>query len=314
MTVYIIRRIIGTLPVLFVVAAIAFLLIRLIPGSPAAALLGLEATLEQVEQIEKELGLDQPLLVQFSIYIKNLLRLDLGDSIFYKQPVIKVIFSRLGTSLTLTTFSLVIATFLGISTGMLAAFYRGSIFDNIGMTISILGISVAPFWLALNAMWLFGVYFRWLPVQGFVPITVDFWECIRHMIIPGLCIALPQAGTIARMTRSSMLDVIKQEYIRTAKAKGLKSKEVMIKHALKNAILPVLTIIGMIFAILMGSSVIIEVAFSIPGTGSVFVTAVQKRDYPLVQGGILFLGILFVVTNLIIDLLYAFIDPRIQYD
>ena len=314
MVAYILRRIVGTIPVLLVVAVIAFLLIRFIPGSPAAALAGLEATRAEVEQIEKELGLDKPLFVQFYLWTKDLFRLDLGDSIFYKEPVLSVIVSRLGASLTLTTFSLIIATIFGVSTGVLAAFYRNSVFDNMGMTVSILGLSIAPFWLALNLMWVFGVYFRWLPIQGYVPITVNFLECIRHLIIPAVCIALPQAATIARMTRSSMLDVIKQDYIRTAKAKGLKNKAVMVKHALKNAILPVITIIGMIFAILMGSSVIIEVIFNIPGTGSLFVTAVQKRDYPLVQGGILFLGFLFVVTNLIVDLLYTFIDPRIKYE
>lgn len=314
MVAYIARRIVGTIPVLFIVAVIAFLLIRFVPGSPAAAMAGMEATLAEIEQIEKELGLDQPLYVQFFLYIQNLIRLDFGESIFYKVPVFQVIISRLGASLTLTTFSLLISIIFGVTIGVMAAFYRNSIFDNIGMTLAILGLSIAPFWLALNLMWLFGVTLMWLPVQGYVPITDDFFQAIRHLIIPAVCVALPQAATIARMTRSSMLDVIKQDYIRTATAKGLKSKTVMIKHALKNAILPVITIIGMIFAILMGSSVIIEVIFNIPGTGSLFVTAVQKRDYPLVQGGILFLGFLFVVTNLIVDLLYTFIDPRIKYD
>jgi len=296
------------------VGMITFTIVHLIPGSPAANLLGLEATKAQVEQVERELGLDKPSYVQFYMWVSNLFRFNLGESIFLKQPVTKVIMSRLGASITIVTFSLIIAILMGVSTGIFAAFYQGKLFDNLGMTISIFGISIASFWLALNVMWLFSVHLRWLPVQGYVPISVNFLECIKHIILPGVCVAFSQEAAIARMTRSSMLDVLNQDYIRTAKAKGLSTKTILVKHALRNAILPVITIIGMKFAALIGGLVITEIIFNIPGLGSLFVMAVQKRDYPLVQGTMLFFGLLFVFTNLAVDLLYTFIDPRIRYD
>ena len=312
MLLHIIRRIIFSIPVIIVIAVISFLLIYMIPGSPAALILGMEATHEQIIQLEHELGLDLPLPIQFYNWAKNVLRGDMGTSIFLRQPVVEAIFSRTGTTLTLGTAGLIIAIIIGLPLGMLSALKKDLIIDNFAMSLAIIGVSIPNLWLGLNLMWLFGVKLRWLPVQGFIPLTENFVQSIRHLIIPAFCLGIPQGAFIARMTRSSMLEVIHEDYIRTARAMGLKNKVIYLKHAFKNAILPIITIIGMIYSTLLGGAIIIENIFNIPGLGKLFIMAIQRRDYALIQAGILYMGILFISLNLTVDIIYIIIDPRIQ--
>lgn len=313
MFIFLIKRIFYSIPVLFIIIIISFMLIHLIPGSPAAVILGAEATKEQILALEHQLGLDESITIQFFSYIKKIFTGDLGNSIFLLQPVMTCILNRINVTISLAIPAMIFAILFGISFGVLAAINQNKIIDHIIMTLAITGVSIPSFWLALNLMWMFGVKLKFLPVLGFVPITQDFLQHIKHIILPVICIGFPQVGFIARMTRSSMLEVIRQNYMVTAKAKGLTMKTVIIKHGLKNAMLPIITIIGMIFAILLGGTVIIETVFNIQGLGSLFIVAIQRRDYPVVQGGVLFIGIIFVLMNLLVDILYAYFDPRIDY-
>lgn len=308
----IIRRILLSIPVIIAIAIVSFLLIHLIPGSPAALILGTEATSEQIMRLEHEMGLDQPLSIQFYNWVKNVFKGDMGESIFLKQPIVGAIISRMGTTFTLATAGLIVAIFIGLPLGILSAIKKDSIIDNSAMGLAIIGISIPSFWLALNLMWLLGVELRWLPVQGFIPLTKNFVQSIKHLILPAFCLGVPQGAFIARMTRSSMVEVIHEDYIRTARAKGLKNKVIYLKHALKNAILPIITIIGMIYSVLLGGTIIIESIFNIPGLGKLFIMAIQRRDYALIQAGTLYVGMIFILMNLIVDIIYITIDPRIQ--
>jgi|SRR5665648_132318 len=310
----IIRRIIFSIPVIIVIALVSFLLIHMVPGSPAAFILGTEATRAQIIQLEHEMRLDLPLPIQFYNWVKNVLRGDMGTSIFLKQPVTEAIFNRIGTTLTLAIASLIIAIIIGIPLGILAALKQDTIIDNFAMSFAIAGMSIANFWLALNLMWLFGVKLRCLPVQGFIPLTENFIQSIKHLVLPAFCLGLPSGAFIARMTRSSMLEVIREDYIRTAKAKGLKNRAIYMKHAFKNAFLPIITIVGMICSVTLGGTIIIENIFNIPGLGKLFIMAIQRRDFPVIQAGTLYMGVIFILMNLIVDIIYLIIDPRIQHN
>lgn len=308
----IIRRISVSIPVIIAIIILSFMLMHIIPGSPAALILGPEANREDIIRLEHEMGLDIPLPLQLYNWFKGVLRGDLGVSFYLKQPVVEAIFSRVGITLTLATASLIIAIIIGLSSGILSALKQNSAIDNFIMSIAVIGISIPNFWLGINLMWFFGVQLRWLPVQGFIPLTDNFIKSIKYLILPSFCLGFPQGAFIARMTRSSMLEIIREDYIRTARAKGLKSRIIYMKHVFKNAVLPLITIIGMIYSLLLGGTILVENVFNIPGLGKLFIMAIQRRDYPLIQASTLYIGIIFILINLIADIIYRFIDPRIQ--
>ncbi len=299
------RRLLLTVPVVVGVSMLIFLIIRLIPGDPAIAIAGVHASNEYIEQIRKDLYLDRSLAVQYAIFVRNLARGDLGNSTMTRRPVVVELRERFPRTVELTLLAMLIASVLGISAGIISATRRYSIFDNISMLVALFGVAAPVFWLALMLQLLFAVHLGWLPATG--------RGTFRHLILPAITLGLASAGLIARITRSSMLEVLRQDFITTARAKGLAEKVVVYKHAFKNALIPVVTIMGLQFGILLGGAVLTETVFAWPGVGRLLVDSILARDYPVVQGAVLVLAVTFVLINLIVDLIYAFLDPRISY-
>jgi peptide/nickel transport system permease protein len=302
---YILRRLLLTIPVVLGVSILVFSIIRLIPGDPARAMAGVNATPEFIQQIREQYALDQPLPVQYLRFMGDFLRGDLGNSIFSGRTVTRELSERFPRTLSLATVSLLLASFLGISAGIVSATRRNSIFDNMSMFIALVGVAAPVFWMALMLQLLFSVQLRWLPATG-----MGTW---RHMVLPAITLGTSSAALMARITRSSMLDVLRQEFITTARSKGLKERVVIYKHALKNALIPVVTVLGIQFGILLGGAVLTETVFAWPGVGRLLVDSILRRDYPVVQGTVMLLALLFVMINLTVDILYAFLDPRIHY-
>jgi ABC-type dipeptide/oligopeptide/nickel transport system permease component len=294
-----------TAPVVIGVSILIFLIIRLIPGDPAIAIAGVQATKEYIEQIRKELHLDQSLPVQYAIFVRNLARGDLGHSTLTRRPVAVELRERFPRTIELTLIALLIASVVGITAGIISATKRYSLFDNISMLVALFGVAAPVFWLALMLQLLFSVHLGWLPSTG--------RGTFLHFILPSMTLGMASAGLIARITRSSMLEVLRQDYITTARAKGLAEKVIIYKHALKNALIPVVTIMGLQFGILLGGAVLTETVFAWPGVGRLLVDSILARDYPVVQGAVLVLAFSFVLINLVVDLIYAFLDPRISY-
>lgn len=311
---YLLQRLVSLLIVMFLILIITFSLLHLVPGDPAVVILGVEATPERIEIMQERLGLHRPLYMQFLTYLNNVIRGDLGQSIFLDQPVVEAILSRFPITLFLASFSLLWAIILGIPTGIIAAIKRGSFVDRMVMTTSLLGMSIPSFWLGLNLIMIFGVWLRWLPTGGYVLISENFWGSIRHMILPSFSLGFIQTAQIARMTRSAMLEVLQEDYINTARSKGLHENVVIFKHALKNSMLSIITVIGLIFALLFGGTVITEQIFTLPGLGQLIIRGVSHRDYPIIQGSLVVVGFVYVLVNLLIDLTYTYLDPRIVYD
>ncbi len=310
---YVLRRLLATIPVLFGVSLIVFLMVRLIPGDPVLILAGMEATGEQVEKARHHLGLDRPLHIQYLTYVGRALKGDMGRSIHSKRPVWEEIKERFPATLELTTVSIFIAAFFGMLVGVISAVKQYSIFDHLSMVSALAGISMPIFLTGLLLMWFFSLYLGWLPTGG----RPDcFWcmDAIKHMILPALTLSGTSLPMIARLTRSTMLEVIRQEYITTARAKGLSERWVIFKHALRNALIPVITYMGLQYAILLGGAVVTEQIFSWPGMGRLMVEAIRSRDYPVIQACVLFMASISVVMNLIVDLLYAVLDPKIRYE
>lgn len=302
---YIARRLLLTIPVIIGVSIIVFSIIRMIPGDPARAIAGVQASPEFIQQVRDRHALDQPIYVQYGIFVTNLLRGDLGRSTFSRRPVVTEIRERFPRTLILASTSLLIATLVGVSAGIVSATRRNSVFDNVSMLIALIGVAAPVFWLALMLQLLFSVQLGWLPATG-----IGSW---RHLILPSITLGMASAALMARITRSSMLDVLRQDYITTARAKGLNERVVVYKHALKNALIPVVTVLGLQFGILLGGAVLTETVFAWPGIGRLLVDSILRRDYPVVQGTVLLLAFLFVLINLVVDIIYAFLDPRIQY-
>lgn len=311
---YVVRRLLGMIPVLILVALTSFLLIHMVPGDPALVMLGSDATTEQVDQLRAELGLDRPLITQFGLWISQVLRGNMGDSFFLGRPVTQALMERLPATLQLALLSLLFALLVGIPAGLIAAIKQNSWWDQLVMATAIIGISVPAFWLGLALMLVFAVQLGWFPSGGYTPLWEDFWGGLSTLVLPAISLGLMQAALIARMTRSSMLEVLRQDYVRTAKAKGLGRWKVIMKHALKNAMLPIITTVGGAFGVLLGGAVVVETVFTYPGLGRLVVMAVQRRDYPLVQGALLLTSVIYVMVNLIVDLLYVVFDPRIKYE
>lgn len=298
-------------PVFVMIVFIAFVLLHLIPGDPAVVMLGIEATPEKIAMMHKRLGLDKPIHIQFFTYLGKIVRGDLGESIFLDQPVAKAILQRAPITLLLAVMSLGWAVLIGIPAGISAATHRGSRRDRFIMSGALFGMCIPSFWLGLNLIMIFAVWLRWFPTGGYIPISTDFVAAIKHMVLPSFSLGLIQTAQIARMTRSAMLETLNQDYIDTARAKGLSERVVIYKHALKNSMLSVITVIGLIFAVLLGQTVITEAVFTIPGIGQLILRGVTNRDYSLIQGALIMVGGAYVLINLLIDLTYGLIDPRI---
>jgi len=305
MTRYIIRRLLIMLPVLWLVTVISFAVVRLAPGDPAVLLAGLATTPEQLELIRARLGLDQPLVTQYFIFISNLIQGDMGTSIRSGLPVLDEVMNRFPNTLLLAATAMFIASVVGIAVGIITAVKQYSIFDYLSTLLVLIGISAPVFWLAMLLMLLFSLQLGWLPSMG-----AGSW---KHLILPSVSLAAAVTAMIARMTRSSMLDVIGQDYVRTARAKGLTERLVILRHALKNALIPVVTVIGILTASLLGGAVLVEMVFAWPGLGRLLVESILARDYPVVQGVVLVFAFIFILVNLAVDISYAYIDPRIRY-
>lgn len=335
MGLFILKRLLGLLPVLLGITLLVFGFLHLIPGDPAVVLLGERATPEQVAALRTQLGLDQPLLVQYFTFLGNLLQLKFGSSIISGIPIADELRTRYPATFELAIAALLVALVLGIPAGILAALRKNSWLDHCLMTGSLLGVSLPVYWLGLLLIYLFAVMLNWLPPSGrisvdsgftFQPVTgfyvvdallkLDFralGDVLSHLVLPALTLSTIPLAILARITRSSMLEVLSQDYIRTARAKGVREFWVVCQHAFKNALLPISTITGLQFGTLLGGAVLTETIFAWPGIGSWIYQGILERDYPVVQGGVVFVAIAFVVVNLLVDISYALIDPRVQY-
>lgn len=318
MSTYIIRRLIHAVSVIFLVTIIVFFTMRLLPGDPILLLVTAteqqEYTQEQIDRLRHEFGLDKPLVVQYFDWIGGVLKGDMGTSILNRQPVMKELARRLPITLYLGGLAFIIGHLIGVPAGVISAVRRGTWLDNTITTLANLGITVPNFWLGIMLMYAFGLYLGWLPIMGFTSPFEDFWMSTRQIIMPVFCLAIfPIAGS-ARQARSSMLEVMGQDYIRTAASKGLKERVIIVRHALKNGLIPILTLAGMGIPIILGGSVFIETVFVIPGLGRLAVGSVINQDYPYVQGVTLLIAVTVVLSNLIVDLAYGWLDPRVRYE
>jgi peptide/nickel transport system permease protein len=310
---YIVRRLFATIPVIGVAAFFVFLLLYLTPGDPAAVIAGDIATVDDIERIRHKLGLDQPMLPRFWSWASAVLHGDLGISIFTNLPVTQLIGQRVEPTLSLALCTLLLAVLLAVPMGVISAWKAGSAIDRLVMLFSVAGFSIPVFVLAYLLIYLFAIELDWLPVQGYTPLREGFWPWLRHLILPSIALGTIYIALIARITRATMLDVLAQDYVRTAHAKGLAPTAVLMRHALKNAAVPIVTIIGIGVALLISGVVVTESVFAIPGIGRLTVDAIIRRDYPIIQGVILIFSAVYVLVNLIVDLSYRFFDPRIQY-
>jgi len=313
MLAYILRRLAGMLAVMLIVAAIVFVIARVVPGDPAAVMLGSAATPEDVAALRSRLGLDQPLLAQFIIYLRQIVTLDLGQSIFLNQPVAQALAQRAELTATLTLMAAGIAVLIGVPVGLLSAVRRGTGLDQTVVAFAMLAASVPSFWIGLTLIKYLAVDLRWFPVAGYGPPGATFAERLRYLILPAIALGIPNSALILRFTRTSMLDVLGEDYVRTARAKGLPPGVVVLKHAFRNALIPVVTVVGLTVAVLIGGAIVTETVFGLPGVGNLIVSAVLRRDYPVIQGALLVISGIYVLINLGVDLLYAVIDPRVRY-
>ncbi|MFK7994017.1 MAG: ABC transporter permease [Granulosicoccus sp.] len=310
---YLIRRVLSVIPILLVVATIVFLMLRLTPGDPAANIAGDAATSEDIAKLRIDLGLEEPLPVQFTIYVKNILKGDFGESFYYKRSVMSMVADGIGPTLSLALFTIVIACVVAVPLGTLAAYRQGSWIDRLVMGFSVVGFSVPVFVIGYLLIYFLAVKLDWFPVQGYQPISDGIVGWAYRLILPATALSVIFIALIARMTRTSVLEVLNEDYIRTARAKGLSEKRVLIKHALRNAAVPIITIIGIAIGILISGVVVTESVFVIPGLGLLTLDAIQGRDYPTVQALILLFSVVYVLINLIIDVAYTILDPRIRY-
>ncbi|KGR84196.1 MULTISPECIES: nickel ABC transporter permease [Lysinibacillus] len=304
MTLFILKRLAQIIPVTLGVTLVVFLIMQMIPGDPAIILAGEGASQETVAELRENLGLNKPLAVQYTDYIKNLLQGDMGNSLKNNQPVFEEITSRLPITIELAFYSILITIVLGLIAGIISAIRPYSFMDVGLMVVALLGISLPSFWLGILLMYVFSVQLHWLPVAG--------WDSAKHIILPAITLGAGGAAIVARMTRSSMLEVVNQDYIRTAKAKGLKGYIIILKHALRNALIPVITVVGLQFGSLLGGTVLVESVFAVNGLGRMIVDAIRTRDIPVVQGGVLVASLIFVFINLFVDILYRFFNKRMD--
>lgn len=310
---YIVQRILAAIPVMGFVALFVFLLLRLTPGDPAAIIAGDAATQAQLEIIRERLGLNDPLHVQFFTWIGNLLRGDFGTSIISGTPVLSMIGGRLEPTVSLAITTIVLSVVIAVPLGVIAAWRQGTLIDRFVMALSVVGFSVPIFVIGYMMIQIFAMELGWLPVQGFRSITEGFWPFAERMVLPTLTLTLLYIALIARITRTSMLEILGEDYVRTAYAKGLNENRVLMRHALRNCAVPIVTVIGIGFALIISGVVVTESVFNLPGIGRLTVDAVLARDYPVIQAVILLASLVYVVINLLIDISYVFLDPRIRY-
>ncbi len=313
MAAYLSRRFAGMVVVMLMVAAIVFVIARVVPGDPAAVMLGSNATPADVAALRSQLGLDQPLPVQFVLYLRDILSFNLGNSIFLNRPVVDAMLDRAELTTWLTLMSVAIAVLIGVPVGVLAAVKRGTPLDQAVTAVSMLAASLPSFWVGLTLIEYLAVRLGWFPVAGYGNPGAGLGERLDHLVLPAIALGLPNSALIIRFTRTSMLDVLHEDYVRTARAKGLGPATVVIKHAFRNALIPVLTVIGLTIATLIGGAIVTETVFGLPGVGNLIVSAVLRRDYPVIQGALLIISGLYVLINMAVDLLYAVVDPRVRY-
>ena len=309
---FIIRRLLASIPVLFFVSLITFGLLWLVPGDPASIFLDASATAEALDRVRRELGLDRPFLVRMGEWYIRLLQGDLGTSLLLNRSVTEAILERLPITLSLTAMAFVVSVLLGVTAGVMAAVRHGRAADQSLMSLALLGLSIPEFWLGLVLVWLVAVLVPIFPAGDYVAFAKDPLQWARHLALPTFTLACIQMGFVARMTRSSMLEVLSQDFVRTARAKGLPEPYVVLRHGLVNAMVPIVTVMGIMVGALLGGAVVTEQVFSIPGLGRLIIGAVLSRDFPVIQGGLLFLALIYLSVNLAVDLLYAAIDPRVR--
>jgi peptide/nickel transport system permease protein len=303
---YLIKRLLSTIPVLIGISLLLFFMLRMLPGDPAQVLAGQMASQEDIELIRHQLGLDRPIHVQYAFFFSRLARFDLGRSARTQNPVTEEIWARLPNTMLLAVVAITLACLFGIPAGIISAVRPYTWIDYVVTSAAIFGISMPVFWLGLMLVVVFSITLQWLPAGG-----TGTW---KHIILPSFTLAAFVVAFIARMTRSSMIEVLSQDYTTTARSKGLKEQVVIIKHALKNALIPIITVVGLQFGLLLGGAVLTETVFAWPGLGRLIVDSILGRDYPVIQGAILVFGLLYILVNLVVDLLYAYVDPRIRYD
>ena len=313
MTGYILRRLVLLVPVLLIVGIVIFILVHLTPGDPAAVMLGPEASIEQVNQLRHQLGLDKPIYVQFVQWVTGAVHLDFGNSIFLDMPVTKALLQRAQPTGLLTVYALIISIMIGVPSGIIAAVKRNSLLDRGLMALSVSGAAMPSFYLGILLILLFAVILHWLPSGGYVSITANPIAHFKRMILPAFSLGFAQAALLARLIRSSMLDVLREDYIRTAYAKGLGQRRIIVTHALRNGLIPAITIIGSSLGALLGGAVITETVFTLPGMGQLVVQSVLRRDFPVIQGAVMIIAGIYVLANLLVDVLYVYIDPRVRY-
>jgi len=307
------RRFAATVPVLLIVAVIVFLMLRLAPGDPAAAIVGDSGTSENIARIQQQLGLDQSIPVQFMQWAGQLLRGNLGESYFMKISVANLIGQRIGPTLSLAAITLFFTILIAVPLGVIAAWRHGGWLDRMLMGFSVMGFSIPAFVIGYVLIWVFAMHLQWLPVQGYVRLDQNPLLWFKHLILPSITLSIIYVALIARVTRASVAEAMTEDYIRTARAKGLSERRVLVRHGLANAAVPILTVIGIGIALLIGGVVVTETVFAIPGLGQLTVEAVLSRDFPLIQGITLFFSVVYVLINLLIDVSYSFFDPRIRY-
>lgn len=313
MSIYLLRRVIGAVLVMWAVATLVFFMLRLVPGDPIAAMLADAGGPDEIAAMRQKLGLDQSVFVQYGKWFLNMLQNDLGTSIYGSRiPVTQILSEAIPRTLSLSLLAFLIAMVIALPAGILSATRRNSTTDNVVSFFAFLGLSMPDFWLAILLIIVFAANLQWLPAIGYVPISEGFWPWLRHLILPAIAIGTAFSAIIARMIRSSLLEVLKADYMRTAAAKGLTPRMIMLGHALPNALIPVITVIGIAFALLVSGAVVVENVFAIKGLGRVLIQGILNRDYPVVQGAVLVVSAIFVFSNLIVDLLYGVIDPRIR--
>ena len=312
MLTYILRRLVLLVPVILIVGLIVFTLVHLTPGDPAAVILGDQATPEQVDQLREQLGLNDPLPVQFFAWFTGIFMLDFGDSIFLGIPVTEALVDRLAPTGLLTLYALIIQLVIGIPLGVMSALRSGTITDRLLTAVAISGAAIPNFFLGIMLILLFAVTLQWLPSVGYVPITDDPVDHFKRMLMPAFALGFSTAGLLARLVRSSMLDVLNEDYVRTALAKGLARRDVVVRHALRNALIPSITVVGTSLAALLGGAVVTETVFTIPGMGRLVVQSIGRRDYPIIQGAVMAIAVSYVLVNLLVDILYVYADPRVR--
>ncbi|MGJ4936460.1 ABC transporter permease [Bradyrhizobium oligotrophicum] len=313
MLAYALRRVLSTLPVMAIVALFVFSLLYIAPGDPAAVIAGDQASPADVERIRANLGLDQPFLVQFGSWVWRLLHFDLGTSIFTNLPVASMIAQRIEPTLSLMMVTLCLTIIIAVPLGVIAAWKAGTWIDRIIMAFAVFGFSVPVFVVGYILAYVFALKFDWLPVQGYTPLSQGFWPWLQNLILPAVALGCVYIALIARITRAAMLEVLQQDYIRTARAKGLGQGGILFIHALKNAAVPIVTVVGIGIALLIGGAVVTESVFAIPGLGRLTIDAILRRDYPVIQGIVLLFSFVYVLVNLLIDITYTLVDPRIRY-